>query len=393
MASGPSTPVSFTPFPRHSVNLLTGPTSIGKTTYIRNIIENRHLFFQTPINRIFIVLCNERVQEVPLQSDLDIPVEQIPLSLYEPELLQEHDLVVIDDIQKVTEHIRLTISVCAHHYNLASLFVVTHSLLNHSNFELLSLCHRVFLFLRASSNTRLSKYILSNFFQEPEVKEALTSIINFCLKEEEVLALELNAPASTIRDKIKYIAFSHLTNLITKGFCYIYPNPQALMDYNDSHIHLRVEPELAELFREDTIPKYALVAVPTKAIIASKVSPTVLDEEHPKCTKQEQWKNTVDEIEELIESNFKTSRWTNCKALAVEILRNKKFCVYTDGRYFQLIGRPDTRVALLEFLGVATRPAHKTELSNTHKYKVFKKHAQEIREFGSLPSLIKNKLL
>lgn len=393
MASGPSTPAPFTPFPRHSVNLLTGPTSIGKTTYITNIIENRHIYFQTPINRILIVLCNSRVQEVPLQSDLDIPVEQIPLSQYEPDTLQEHDLVVIDDIQKVTEAIRLTISVCAHHYNLASLFVVTHSLLNHSNFELLSLCHRVFLFLRASSNTRLSKYILSNFFQEPEVKLALTSIINFCIKEEEVLALELNAPASTINDKLKYIAFSHLTNLASNGFCYIYPNPQALMDYNDAHTHLRVEPELAGNFTEDSIPRFALVAVPTKSIIASKLAPPISEDEHPKCSRQEQWRNTVDEIEELIESNFKTSRWTNCKALVTEILRNKKFCVFTDGRYFQLIGRPDTRVALLEFLGVATRPAHRNELSNTHKYKIFKKHAQEIREFGSLPSLIKNKLL
>ena len=86
--------LEYNPFPRNSVNLVVGPTHIGKTYFVTKLLNNYKLYFSGPVGRILIVLCNERVQ--PLNFDpnqlLDVSVEHILLSEFVPDNLQEHDL-------------------------------------------------------------------------------------------------------------------------------------------------------------------------------------------------------------------------------------------------------------------------------------------------------------
>ena len=171
--------LQYKPFPRNSVNLVTGPTSVGKTRLITHLFNHFPVYFQPPVHRIVVVQCNSRIQPIKFNfsSDInnqhDVLVEHVTLAEFSPDELRAGDLVVIDDVQKVTDAIRMSISVCAHHYDLVSLFIVTHSILGHVHFELLNLVHRAILFMKSTSNIRLSKYIGAHFYPDPELKAVL----------------------------------------------------------------------------------------------------------------------------------------------------------------------------------------------------------------------------
>ena len=254
-----STLSSFNPFPRNSVNLVSGPTSSGKTFFVSRLLENYKVYFQGPVERIVVVLCNERIPNLSLNlnsEEEETFIIQVPLKDFDPEQLKENDLVVIDDLQALTDVVRLTISVCAHHYNLASLFIITHSLLgNRNNFELLSLCHRIFLFLKGTANARLFKYLNGNFYQDPDIQQALRDIVPFCQRNNQVLGLELNPLASNSTDtkKINVLGFSHLPSLVSKGYFIIYTTSHLAMEYDKHANHIRVEPELASDFADKSI--------------------------------------------------------------------------------------------------------------------------------------------
>ena len=403
-----STLSQFNPFPRNSVNLLSGPTSSGKTYFVSRLLENYRVYFQGPVDRIVVVLCNDRIQHLTLninshqqeeeeeEESTDQPVVlQIPLANFDPDQLQENDLVVIDDLQALTEVIRLTISVCAHHYNLASLFIITHSLLgNRQHFELLSLCHRIFLFLKGTSNIRLFKYLNSNFYQDPDIQQALKDIVPFCQRNNQVLALELNPLASNSTDtkRINVLGFSHLPTLLTSGYFLIYTTSHLAMEYDEHTNHFRVDSDLASDFvmaeNNAQLPKYSLVVVPASSIISSHKPK---EDANVQCSAQQQWSETLEEIEELIESNFKPSRWKDIKSLAREILKNKNWCVYTDGRYFQVKGKPKTKVPLLDFLGEVTKQVFGREQVEKPEYKKFRPYVRELRARGVSSTLLKNK--
>ena len=382
---------NFQPFPRNSVNLITGPTSIGKTYFVTQLLKHPHLYFQGHINRIIIILCNDRIQHLEFESSF--PVAQISIKDFNPEDLEQNDLVVIDDLQAITEIIRLTISVCAHHYNLASLFVITHSLLGNSHFELLNLCHRVFLFMKSRANVRLVKYIISNFYQDPDIQTSLKSIITFCQRQGQVLALELNPLASSEQENLQLIGFSHLTNLHTAGYFLIYIAPQASMDYEEAHtLTTSLDPEHAHHIDLDFegLPSNALVVVPAITVkqsqLKSKGNETL-------CSEAEQWNETVDEIEEQINDTFKPNRLKNIKVLTKAILRRKDICLYKDGRFFHKKGRPKTKVNLLDFVGTATRRAMDSDNTSTHEWKLFSMYAKEFTQKGIYKGIIQNKLL
>jgi len=386
MTSKETTPASFQPFPRNSVNLVTGPTSIGKTYFVTQLLQHPDLYFQGPINRIIIILCNDRIQHLEFESA--IPVAQFSLHNFNPEDLEENDLVVIDDLQAITELVRLTISVCAHHYNLASLFVVTHSLLGNSHFELLNLCHRVFLFMRSSANVRLVKYIVSNFYQDPEVQASLKDIITFCQRQGQVLALELNPLASSSSD-LQLIGFSHLTNLQTLGYFYIYIFPQASMDYSELHQNRMVDSHLAQQIDVTDLPSNALVVVPASAVKQSQTQ----KKQESTCSDEDQWNETVENIEEQINDNFKPARLKSIKVLTKEILKRKDICLYKDGRFFHKKGRPNTKVNLLDFVGTATRRGMDSDDTNSNEWRLFSMYAKEFARKGIYKGVIQNKLL
>ena len=155
----------FAPFPARSVTLLTGPTSIGKSFFLSRILEHCSLYFSEPVNRIVVVLCNERVPPYTLEGENIPPLVHVPLSEFNFEDLEALDILIIEDLQSITSEVRQSINVVTHHFKLNCCFVVTHNLLGNVNFELLSLVHRVIFFLKSTAVSRTAKYVVRHFFK------------------------------------------------------------------------------------------------------------------------------------------------------------------------------------------------------------------------------------
>lgn len=390
--------LQFQPFPRNSVNLIVGPTHIGKTFYVTKLINNYKQFFCAPLQRVLVILCNNRVQQLKFDSTLDVHIEQIPLSEFEVDILQPNDLVIIDDLQTVTEPIRSTISVFTHHYNLVSLFVITHNLIGNPNFELLKICHRLFLFTSASANAMQISYIINNFYHDIAIKNYLKSVYNFCKYQKEILALELNPIASSTNSQI-ILAFSHLTSLIDKDFLILYPYPhlghQYASNFNAS-IKKNIAKNMSLTFPLDNTlewPESSLVAVPANVVIQNINSSLDGQKKESKCTEKSQWEDTNRIIEENIESYFPHNRWQKIKNVAKEILSNPQFCVKTDGKTFHLVNRPRTEVSLIDFLAVATRKAGPMEMGRDPVWKLYSMHVDTLLKNNAPKDLFKNKLL
>lgn len=371
-------PPTFTPFPKNSVNLVTGPTSIGKTFFITHLLNNHKVYFQS-VNRIVIVVCNQHVEFVTLSPDIEAEVIQLPLSDFDPEELEEDDLVVIDDVQTLNENIRSTISVGTHHRHLASLFIVTHSLLRNRNYELLSLVHRVFLFLRAASNAKLAKFVLQDFFPDPEIKKYLQSqVLNYCHKHKQVLCLELN-PIVSNPESANYLGFSHLEELSSKGFCLLYP----------AAMNLSVDATYAQEFPIDDVPPGTFVAVPAQVIVQKKAETKSTEV----CSDETMWNKTMRDIEDNIEGYFKSHKHRQCKNLAKEILQHPKMCVTIDGRFFHLKDRPRTKVSMIDFIALATRRAAPMEVTRKPFWSNYSVHVDELLKNDAPLELFTNKLL
>lgn len=373
-----SKPSTFTPFPKNSVNLLTGPTSIGKTFFITHLLNNYKLYFSS-VNRIVIVVCNDHVEFINLLPDIEVEVVQLPLVDFDPQELEEDDLLVIDDVQTVNENIRTTISVGTHHRHLASLFIVTHSLLRNSNYELLSLVHRVFLFLRAASNAKLAKFILRDFFPDPEVRLYLQNqVLNYCHKHKQVLCLELN-PIVSHPESAKYLGFSQLDQLSSKGFCLLYP----------ATMNLSVDATFAQELPIDDVPPGTFVAVPAQVIVQKKLEATSREA----CSEETTWNKTMRDIEDNIEGYFKSHKHRQCKNLAKEILQHPKMCVTVDGRFFHLKDRPRTKVSMIDFIALATRRAAPMEVARKPFWANYSVLVDELLKNDAPLELFTNKLL
>lgn len=396
-----TTILEYNPFPRNSVNLVVGPTHIGKSFFITRLLNNYKKFFPPPVKRIFIVLCNERVQPLKFDSHLEeddnVTIEQVPLDEFIPDNLRKHDLVVIDDLQTLTTPLRLTISVCAHHYDLVSLFVITHSLVGSPNFELVNYCHRLFLFLSASTNAGQVAFILNHYYKDLDTKNYLKSVLGFCQSEKEVLALEFNPLASQPKSQQVVLAFSHLTTFLDKGYFFVYPYPHWGKEYTQTFEHSVVEkmtdsfdyPEGASNF-----PVPTFVAVPVNVVLKAKASKNSSSSSNNKqCSEKSQWEETNGQIEENIEHYFPPVKWQKIKNLAREILGNAKFCVKTDGKTFHLKDKPRTEVSLVDFLAVATRRAAPMEKDRDPIWKVYSMHVETLLANNAPKDLIKNRLL
>lgn len=386
------------PFPRNSVNVIVGPTHVGKTYFVTKLINNYKVYFTGPLQRILIILCNDRVQPIKFDSSLDVEVEQIPLSEFEIDTLSPNDLVVIDDLQIVTELVRSIISVCTHHCDLVSLFIITHGLVGSPNFELAKICHRLFFFTNASANAMQIKHIINHFYQDIKLRDYLKSAYNFCEYQKEIFVLESNPIVSSANLQV-VLAFSHLTSLIDKGFFLLYPHPYWGQQYI-SNFTGSIKKEIAETMSQSLLadehlewPQPTLVAVPANVVLqAVKASHSVTKKE-VKCLEKTQWEETNKEIEENIESYFPAMKWQRIKNLAKEILRNPNFCVKTDGKTFHLVNRPRTEVSMIDFLAVVTRRAGPMERERDPIWKLYSMHVDTLLKNNAPKDLFKNKLL
>jgi len=364
------------------------------------------------------------VQSIAFDKNLTLPVEQVLLSDFGPDLLENNDLVIFDALQRVTPEVQLAINVCAHHQSLASLFVITHSLLGSKNFDLLSLCHRVFLFVGSSANTRLTKYILDHFYADPEVKDYLKTVLNFCSSQNEVLALELSPIGHT---PPIVLAFSHFSRLISANdedannsstgsdtvnptsYCFLYPTPH----FGDTFVQRFARPEQAPALpatsatmsiaflhtdAANKMPANTLIALPAQFVMAqNREAAAATAEGGPStsasgCADRLTWESTLEDIEDNIESFFPIKRWKVCKNLAKEILSNSKFCITRDGKYFHQEGKPQTKVNLVSFLGVVTRKAGPNEKTLKPEWKMYHQHMRELLNTGTPKELFVNSL-
>lgn len=385
---------TFTPFPKYSVNIITGPTFVGKTYFVTQLVNNHKTFFKSPVGRVIVVLCNSRVKSIAFDPELDVPVEQVLLSDFVPDHLENNDLVIIDDLQHLTPEVKIAISVCAHHQGLASLFVVTHSLLGSSNFELLRLCHRVFLFLGSIANKRLTSYIFDHYYTDPEIKAYLKTVLNYCAQENQVLALELSpiGPSPQI-----VLAFSHLSKLSSEGYCLLYPLPHFGNTFSNRFLAtptVGLDPDMSVTFLQSEsvqqLPENTLIALPAQYVV-DRVK--VDSSSHEECSDRKTWETTLEDIEDNIESFFPPKRWKVCKNLAKEILSNSNFCVTRDGKQVHVIDKPQTKVNLMSFLSLATRKAGPTEKMKKPEWNIYNPHVQQLLANGTPKELFVNTLL
>lgn len=387
---------SFCPFPKYSVNIVTGPTSVGKTYFITQLVNHRNKYFDSQIDRVVVVLCNSRVKSISFDPDLDVPVEQVLLSDFAPDQLEDNDLVIIDDLQHLTPEVKIAISVCAHHQSLASLFVVTHSLLGSKNFELLSLCHRVFLFLGSTANNRLTTYIFDHFYADPQVKAYLRTVLTYCSNQQQVLALELSPIGHSPQ---LVLAFSHLSQLINHNYCYLYPTPYFGETLADRFGPGKTPPVTMSTAFQPTeaiqdLPANTLIGLPAHWVVANGDGGSGNSKEDgTTCADRATWETTLEDIEDNIESFFPIKRWKLCKNLAKEILSNPQFCVTKDGKHVHLEGRSNTKINLLSFLGLATRKAGPSETGQKPEWNIYNQHIQQLLAGGTPRELFVNQLL
>jgi len=395
----------FEPFPRRSVTLLLGPTSSGKTYFLHRILEQSHLYFSpSPVSRIVVVLCNDRVPPYHLNQEQQHPapqVVQVTLDDFEPEFLEPDDILVIEDLQTLTPPLRDCINVLTHHLDLRATLVVAHSLLGNKNFELLSLVHRTLFFLGSTGVSRAARFVVRDFFQDAETRAYLKSVIGFCERLKVPLLIETNTLASA---QLGQLALSHLLQWI-KGYSLVYPQVgmQSVYETSQASPDDQLQPSYLDTFDAEatlasssSLPSPTFVVFPAQALLKQKSrakEATTAAETKESCAEKEAWESVTEMVEEMIENYFPAKKLMQVRNLAREILSHPKICLSTDARMLHLKKVPKTKVPLLDFLTVATRPLGPSEQVHRPEYQSYSKLARALLERGAPQNLIKNKFL
>lgn len=426
----------FVPFPRNSVNLVVGPTSSGKTYFVTQLLNNYKIYFDPPVGRIFIILCNERVGPMALSSDIDVPIEVTTIHDFEPSFLQSGDIVIIDDFYHFNDHVRNTINVCAHHENLSALFILTHAILSTENFELLQLIHRVFLIMKMGANANLGKFIVGRYYRDPTLKEYLHQVLNFVQRMREVVCLEINPiGSSSHQTDLPCLAMSHLTHLAQDNFCLVYPYPQfdnftpqnnkkARMDNfrgyendiedddeeeeeeeqkndkdNDDDVELDPKQVAKFPYNEKTnFPQPTFVAVPVSAVLEANRKNNTNKSGHSQ--EKRAWLLTNKLLNNLVSDYFYQDKYKKARNVLREVLRNPDYCITQDGRYFfKNDNKEKTKVSLLDFLTVVLRKAGPRENvfnmtgAKRSMFKLYSTYVSELIDRGAPVKMFENRLL
>jgi len=354
-------------FPNNSINVLCSTSNSGKSYLVRQILKNRHAFFEGQVRRAVIVLCNTNLSGEIYEdlADDDFEVEFVSLGDYDPENLQREDVVVFEDIQYLTPAVVQTINVYTHHSDLKSCFLVTQSLLsNKPLWVLTSIVHRIIIFARNKANISLIKFISRYYFHDQEEKDYLRQIINYSEKNNNSLLIELNQIVG--RNKSFIFAISGLDNFLGGEKMSVYfPKLYDQHLYQDNEDIQSNEAEI-EGIDPATLPAntYVLVAVKN---VRKKVAAAVAGKEED-C--ETVWRRAKDLIFENIERSMKTGKIMAAKNLTNAIMDSGHFCVSDNGRTIELDKNPSTKVPILDFLFAATRQSSPHEAVNP-KYALF----------------------
>ena len=419
----------FNPFPPASTTLIVGPSMTGKSYFLKQVLEHQHLFFDSPVERVVVVNCRDNIRFYDLEQKgakrtRQVPkVEQFAWEVFQLTDLREGDVVIIDDLQVVTDLLRELITTSVHHSNLAHLFVVTHSVLRTPKYEILSYAHRVLVFMSGASGTNLVSYIVRNLFRDEELKEYLTKILGSAQKQKTTLSLQINNLPGSLEPY--HIALSHLEELFNKNFAFavVYSHPANIESYRDQAVQFRArkfEPAaLAEA--KKTMPKASalfpgsfLVVDPDSVEDIRNMAAEPLDDElfgsaegdyHLRdgvdsdgCLRKgkELWNQTVLNLESDIENFVPSKKWLKAKNLLSEILRNPDICILDDQRRMRLKADKDAVVSLLDFVLAVSRregPSEKKSRGSSREYKLYRLFVASLLERQAPQMLFVNKLL
>ena len=428
----------FRPFPSQTSTLIAGPSFLGKSTYVRKLIEYQHLFFQDPVLRVVVVNCNEDVTFASLEE----PVDNSPLKRPLAELVQRTwedfeledlgigDVLVIDDLQKVTERVREIVTAATHHLSLGHLFVVTHSVLGSQQYQLLNLVHRIALFCSSAAVANLASYVLSTRVLDPLLKVQLREALGAAQRSREVLVLELSSLPESLQPH--HVACSHLLRLTEPmaGYAVVYPHPSRSELYEEAAGEVEdAEPVSVErgfrnlpgefvggsflVLRPDQVSSLKLKKKKTKKQLEKEAEEEESENENKgvggkrkkneeeECRQKDEelWDSTVLQMESDVENFLPSKQWRVCKALLYEILHSPSICLLKDGRRIKLHerrGPEETIVSVIDYLSAATRrdaPSEKRSKSHTPEFKKFRQVTHALLSSHAPKTLFKNRLV
>lgn len=416
----------FRPFPRQTSTLVAGPSFLGKSTYVRKLIEYQHLFFQDRVSRVVVVNCNDAVTFCPLEEPKDDSPFRRPLAElvqrtwedFELEELDTGDVLVIDDLQRVTERVREIVTAATHHLALGHCFLICHSVLGSKQYELLNLVHRIALFCSSTSVANLASYVLSTRILDPELKVQLKQALGAAQRSREVLVLELSSLPESIQPY--HVASSHLLRLLEpkSGFALVYPYPaRAEMFQEFSESFEDVEPRSREEAAknlpgpEEFVAGSFLVLRPEQVASLKKRAKSArkagdkqeeedlaAEAEAGKCLdkREEEWNSTVLRMERDLENFLPAKQWRAAKSLLYEILHSPKMCLLHDGRRIKLHGNGGAVASAVDFISTATRrdaPAEKRSKGQTLEYKNYRQFTSALLSAHAPRTIFKNRLV
>jgi len=222
----------YTVFPQCSVNLITCSSNSGKTRFLHRVICHRQRFFQKPdsIRKVIYVNGNQRDLTIqhPWSGDEEESLEFVSLALDEfsdfASVLESNVLLILDDILQPSEAVQFIIKYGAHHFQLASVFIVTQSCLGSPLYSLIGSVHNCILLFGNSATTRLAQHLIQSFFLCTDTKKYLKSIFGLAEKTQSIVVLKLNAVAS-YRPHSLILALADVQQLFESEnpFCWLYP--------------------------------------------------------------------------------------------------------------------------------------------------------------------------
>lgn len=388
---------SYSIFPQCSVNLITCSSNSGKTRFLHQVILHRHRFFQNSdsIKRIIYVNGNQRDLTIqhPWSGDNDqaSTLEFVSLALDEfkdcASVLQSNDLLVLDDILQVNETVQFIVKYGAHHFQLASVFVVTQSCLGSPLYSLIGSVHNLVLLFGNSATTRLAQHLNQSFFLCTDTKAYLKSIFGQAEKNQSTLILKLNAVAS-YRPHSHILALTDVQRLFDSytPYCWVYPELGHTEDMERKMANYQAEMPTAALGER---LNEAFVLLPASQVKKIPEATTSQDD----CLKDEEqkWNDMTRFLEMEIESTFPFKKWNVAKNLARELLRCNELCISLDYRTVFIREKPKLAFSIVDFLMAATRKAGPGE--TVHKVSVYRPLVQVLLRHHVPHTFIVNKLM
>ena len=407
----------YNPFPPMSTTLLVGPSYIGKSYLLKQLLEHQHLFFENVVERVLVINCRAKIEFYELQAKENSPrplpkVEQMLWSDFDLDMLEAGDVVIVDDLQTMSDVLRELITAAVHHHHLAHLFIVTHKILRTPKYELLSYAHRILLFMKGSAGITISGYIVSNLVKDEEMRDYLGKVQAAAQRQQTCLLLQLNSLPGHYEPH--HIAVTHLEERFNPNlsFSVVYSHPASARFYLEAAAEKQVNRLTAVAATSlDTMPKGSDL-IPGSFVILSPENVEQLryataenankgegvEDESAKCLEENKklWNRTVFNLERDIENFIPNKKWMKAKNLLREILRNPDICILDDQRRMRLKSIAGATVSLLDFIVAASRrdgPTEKRSKGNSKEYKMYKLFVQSLLNNHAPQMLFANKLV